>query len=596
MIIFAKMGRVRMRQHLIMDSQGMEALQPEEKRESLFRRIWRYKFHYVVVLPAMAFILFFKVLPFILNCWLPFINFQPFKGLINSPWAGLDQFRRVLYNPAFRIILTNTLILKLSYILICCILSVALALALSGIRNRLARNMFSALFLLPYFIPSAVIAYILMSLSPGDPMGELGMSTSLLADEGWFRILEVMAEALKTCGIPTLLAMAAIRARETSAFASADIEGLPSLGAFRCRLISATRIALVFVLLQMSTLLSTDFELVHSLQNAFNLRASETLDTFQYKTGFMMGNISQSSALWWMQNMVQILLTFAVYLLVRRYFQQDLFPGMNEKAVSFLPESRKGSGAIGWMVTILFGSGILAGMLYLFVYPFTSHITSSGAQDILGLGPMLLYGVMYLTATFGFLFITITMAYPLTVMDLPGRKLYKGFLLVLIVIGAGKTQEFVFLNNLRMLNTIFPLIIYGSFSFGAIFILKGIFNSRYADLKAEAVRAGKGELCLFFTLFIPKLWKPIVGLGILQFTALWNSYFASFLMINDPKKTSPVTQFWYSAISRPAREVGSLADPAVLQTAAMVSIVPVVLFLVFRPLLTSETLISQLRK
>lgn len=561
----------------------MEALQADGMEKSILRRIWRYKFHYIVVLPAMALILFFKVLPFLLGLRIPFTNYSIFKGIWSSPWVGLDHFRRLLYDPVLRTVLANTLILKLSYIAVCFLLSVILALALSSIRSRLVRNMFSTLFLVPYFIPSAVIAYIMKRL--------------FLAGEDWFRVLAVMAEALKTCGIPMLLALAAIRASGAAAIASAGASA-PELKAdiLRHRLIPAARAALAFVLLQTSTLLSTDFELVHSLQNPTNLRVSETLDTFQYRTGFLMMNLSQSSALGLMQYAVQLLLTFAAYLLARSFFRRDLFTGVQEKDVPFLPGSRK-SGTVGWLAAALFGVLILSGLFYLFIYPFTAGSSQGlGVRDILSPGSMLLYGLLYFAAAIGFVLITITLAYPLTVMDLPGRRLYKGFLLMLTALGAGKIHEYLFVRTAGMAGTIFPPVFLGLFSFAAIFVLKGIFNSRYAGLKAEAVKAGKGELNLFFMLFIPKLWKPIVGLGILQFTALWNSYHTSLLYMSKPQNMSPAMLFWQSAFRTTARQAESLSDPVILQTAAVVSIVPVVLFLAFRPFLTSETLISQLRK
>ncbi|MDF2924590.1 MAG: hypothetical protein K0R57_3504 [Paenibacillaceae bacterium] len=560
----------------------------KEKGEGVLRRIWRYKFHYIVVLPAMLLLLYYKVLPFLTGARVPFIQYSPFKGIMESPWVGWDNFRTLFQQPAFRRVLANTVTLKMSYMLVCSVLAIILALALSGIVSRRLKYGFATLFLLPYFIPSAVAAYIVQHILSLESLAKLGISVSPLLDESLFPFVLVLAEAVKTCGIPALLALAVMEAKA----AAAPLPGTGS-GMLQPRLVSAVRIALAFILLQLSSLLATDFELLHSLQSPPVLRTAETLATYQYRTGLLSMQFSLSAAAWLLQFVLQLVFTFAAYLLVRKLFKGDLFPGLKDKPGSS-PSGRKSSIA-GLLAASLYAS-LLAALLYgLFIYPFTvKSAFGLSVWDIAAETNMLGYAVLYLACTVIFMLLTLALAYPLTVKDLPGRRGYKALLLAVMVMGTGAIHEYLFFRNQGMFDTIYPAAISGLYSIASVFVLKSIFNSRFSGLKDQAAAAGNGEMRSFFCLFIPKVWKPLIGLGVLQFAVLWGSYYPSLLYINNPNLAPPVMAFRSAATGAAAEAMNG--DPVILQVAAIVSLLPVILLLVFRPLLTPEVMISQLRK
>jgi putative aldouronate transport system permease protein len=130
------------------------------------------------------------------------------------------------------------------------------------------------------------------------------------------------------------------------------------------------------------------------------------------------------------------------------------------------------------------------------------------------------------------------------------------------------------------------------FSILHVFVLKSIFNSKYGELKEKAAAEGRGELHSLIFLYIPKVWKPLLALGILQFVTLWNSYYSAMVYINDMSQAPPVLKF---NLLLNSGEI-SYGDPLILQYAALISAPSVILLLVFRRLLTSEVFTSQLRK
>ena len=563
---------------------------------SLFRRIWKYRLHYAIVLPALVLILLFRIVPFAGDVLMAFKDYKVFRGLFSSPWVGFGNFGKLWADPAFRTALSNTLAIKLAYIACTGIFAFVIALALARIASPAVRRLFSTLFLVPYFIPSLVVAYTVMcvlspNLSPLFPVHTLALGRPDL-----FRPLLAAVEALKTCGIPILMALAAIEGRRAASARGAN-GGLTAGGFVRQEALPAGKAIAAFMLLQLSTLLSTDFELAYSLYNPLVYSTGDTLNTYQFRTGFMMMEAGTAGASRLFQYAVQLLLTLPAYFAVRSWFLRDLFPpGTDEGG-----EMRTGPKGLGGAAGIAgFGAaaiGSLAALLplyMLFVYPFAADgAAGSTAGSLLASANFGTYLAADLAAAAASVLMIATLAYPLTVRDLPGHGLYKLFLLAVMGMGGGSFSEYLLFKNVHLVNTVYPQMLLGIIPIVSVFALKSIFNSRYADLKEQASAEGRGELHAFVTLFLPKMGKPLAALGVLQFVGLWNSYSSSLIFMNNPNGFSPVMKLMY-LISN-----GQQAGPepgALLLFGAVVSLLPLALLLAFRNWLTSGTLISQIRK
>ncbi|MBD2870171.1 hypothetical protein [Paenibacillus arenilitoris] len=551
-------------------------------------KIWKYKLHYIIVIPALLLILLFKIWPFLYGVVLSLKDYKPFMGLFGSEWVGLGNFSALFGEPAFVQVLANTLAMKFGYVFASAAVAFVVALALSAIPSNGLRQALSALFLFPFFIPSAVFAsLVILTLSPSQSPFGFGESF-LLADPASFRPVLILAETLKTCGVPILIALAAIAARHASE-ARKEEERRLYRGSFAHRNVyPALRAVSAYMLLQLSVLLSSDFELLLNLVNPLVYETGDMLDTYIYRTGLMNAQYGYAAAAEVLQVAIQFALALGAYFIVRGAFLSDLFGSREAQAIA--PAGR-GGGAAGLAVAAPFAAVVLAALYLLFVYPFAGG-DAFHWSEWLPAGSTAAYLFINLAAVVIHLLITVTLAYPLTVKDLPGRGLYKLFLLFALVIGAGTVGEYMFFRGAGMVGTLFPQLFSGFFNLAAVFVLKSIFNSKYGDLKEKAAAEGRGELHTMITLFLPKIWKPLLGLGALQFIMLWNSYFTSLLYTVNPQLHSPMMRYMQLFSS------GGEALPMqqLLQLGALLSVPAVVLFLLLRKWLTSEVLLSQIRK
>lgn len=557
---------------------------------SLSQRIWKYKLHYIIVIPALILIITFKIVPLLYGFILSYEDYTPFRGIIDSEWVGFNNFNQLFDNADFRNVFSNTIVIKIGYILLSGITALIMALVLSSIRSNWLRQTFSTIFLIPFFIPAIVFASVAMlAVSPSkSPLYQGGIF--LLTEPHWFSPFLIFIEVLKTCGIPILIALAAIASKHHSL--SLRTNDLPHQRSsyVGMNLIPALRAVFAFMLLQMSTILSTDFELIHSLLNPLVRESGDMIETFIYQIGLVNGNYSVAAAVRVIQFGIQLVFTAAAYFMVRSLFFKDLFHSL--KAADSKPMiGSKGIGIIGIVIAAIFSVVSLLPLYFLFVYPFT--LGSSGETSLIDgsiIWQLIVTFIISCTAVVIHLLMTITLAYPLTVKTLPGRRLYKLFLLFALSIGVGGIGEYMFFRNLEMVNTIFPSFILGFFNIVSVFVLKSIFNSKYSDLKEKAEREGIGELHTLFNLFIPKVWKPLVALGVLQFVSVWNSYYQSFVYISNAEHSTALMRFMQISYSQ---EAGTSSH---LLLGALLTLPPVILFLLVRKWLTSEVFISQIRK
>jgi putative aldouronate transport system permease protein len=552
------------------------------KTEGLLHRIWKYKLHYVIVLPALLLIFIFKFVPFLTAVYLPFVDFNVIKGIFNSTWVGMGNFSKLFGDPAFRNVLSNTLSIKLEYIVASGLIALLIALALSNVKSLKLRNAFSTLFLIPYFIPSAVMAYMVV----------LFFGSSVLGNSNLFRPIFVAVEVLKTCGIPILMAIAAIGSKH-AALARSD-SNTAKTTFLHTNVVPAVRAISAFMLLQLSMILSTDFELVSSLYSPLVYEVADTLDTYAFRTGLLSANFSIAGAIWLFQFLVQLLFTGIAYLVIRRSFFHDIFSRLEDTTPIRVENKRRRLAGIG--ISAVYAIAVLVPLYLLFVYPFVAKSTSGiSLWSLFSTSSFVGYFLINLAAVIINLLITLTLAYPLTVKDLPGRGIYKVYLLVVLVMGVGSLHEYILFKNMGMINTFYPHLFSGFISIISVFVLKSIFNSKYSKLKEKASLEGRGELHTFFCLFVPKVWKPLIALGVLQFVAMWNSFYSSLVYMTRGDAFSPIMLF--KMISTAGNKMGiAFNDPIILEFGAIISLPSILLLVIFRKLLTSEVFISQTRK
>lgn len=125
-------------------------------------------------------------------------------------------------------------------------------------------------------------------------------------------------------------------------------------------------------------------------------------------------------------------------------------------------------------------------------------------------------------------------AYPLSRRDFKGRKVINLFLILTMFISGGMIPTYLLISKLRMLNTIWALIIPGCVSVFNIIVIRTYMEASIPFELQEAARIdGCGDFAIFCRVILP-LSRPIIFVMVLYaIVGYWNNYFNSLLYIQD---------------------------------------------------------------
>lgn len=268
-----------------------------------FRRVWGNRYLYLLLIPCVVFFIVFHYLP-MYGLIIAFKNFKFSKGIVDSPWVGLENFRYLFGLKDFYRVLGNSILLSLMKLVICFPIPIILSVALNEIPFLRYKRTLQTTIYLPYFISWVVIGGILVNLlSPswgiinmliksfgGEPVFFLGSSK-------YFRGIAVVSHIWKQAGWDTIIYLAAITAISPELYEAARIDGASRFQAvWHVTLPGIRSTIVILLLLTVGNLMNNGFEQINVLQNSSNLAVSEVFETYTYKLGLVNGRFSFATA------------------------------------------------------------------------------------------------------------------------------------------------------------------------------------------------------------------------------------------------------------------------------------------------------------
>jgi putative aldouronate transport system permease protein len=133
--------------------------------------------------------------------------------------------------------------------------------------------------------------------------------------------------------------------------------------------------------------------------------------------------------------------------------------------------------------------------------------------------------------------LTLFAAYPLSRDDFRGSKIFTALFLFTMMFSGGLIPTYLLVKNLRMIDSMWAIILPGSVSAYNMIIARTFFKQ---TIPKELLEASEMDGCSdfrFFTQIVIPLSKPIVAVLCLWVAvALWNSYFNPMIYINTVEK------------------------------------------------------------
>lgn len=260
---------------------------------------------YLFLVPAVAYLVLFAYGP-MLGIQIAFKDYRPFRGIWGSAWVGLKHFTRFFTMNSFWPMLKNTLTLSIYSLLVGFPLPILLALLLNTSPHPRFKKAVQTVTYAPHFISLVIIVGMLrVFLSPnnglvGNALRSLGLldgSLMLLTSPSAFKHLYVWSGVWQGMGWSSIIYLGALTGVDPALHESALIDGANKLQRIvYIDLPSIVPTVVVLLILNCGSIMNVGFEKVFLMQNALNISASETINTFIYKMGIQQTQYSFSTA------------------------------------------------------------------------------------------------------------------------------------------------------------------------------------------------------------------------------------------------------------------------------------------------------------
>jgi putative aldouronate transport system permease protein len=130
------------------------------------------------------------------------------------------------------------------------------------------------------------------------------------------------------------------------------------------------------------------------------------------------------------------------------------------------------------------------------------------------------------------LFLTIPLAYVLSVKTLPGRKFLNIFVIIPYLFSIGLIPTYLVITSMGLTNHLAAIFLPGAISTYNCIIMRGFFEGIPEELKESARIDGAPEWYVLVRIILP-LSKPIImTIGLYYGVAFWNDFFHAMLYIN----------------------------------------------------------------
>lgn len=284
----------------------MKTQQELTRKRSLSIDIRRDMYMYILLLPALIFVLIFNYIP-LAGIAIAFKDYDVLKGFWASPWMGLENFRTIFTMPNFVNAAKNTLIYSSVTLFGSFPFPILLAIFINEVRSKKFKKTVQTISYLPHFLSwMSVIgfAYSIFSItgSYNDIMawivGDGYEPSNPLLDADNFLAVIFLSGLWKSIGWNSIIYLAAICGVDRSLYEAASIDGCGRVGRiWHITLPSIRTTAVLILVMGVGSLVSTSFEQVYGFQNVFIQAETDTMNTLGYREGIQGGNYSVATAL-----------------------------------------------------------------------------------------------------------------------------------------------------------------------------------------------------------------------------------------------------------------------------------------------------------
>ncbi len=276
------------------------SLKQAVSRKKLWKRMYDYRYIYLLGIPGIIFLIVFNYLP-MKGILMAFQDFNPHVGFLDNKWVGLKHFQTLIKDPKFYLMLKNTLVIS-GLSLLTFPAPILLALLLNEVRSSKYKKFVQTSIYLPHFLSWTIIVsltFFLLSKEQG-LINKIAMSmgdepTAYLFSKVWIYPIMVIQSVWRGVGWGSIVYLAAIAGIDQGLYEAARIDGASKIQQMiKITLPSIMPTIVVMLILKMGSIISVDFEQVFLMNNALVKSKLEVFEIYIFNNSIASGSTQYS--------------------------------------------------------------------------------------------------------------------------------------------------------------------------------------------------------------------------------------------------------------------------------------------------------------
>lgn len=309
------------------------------KKQSWVSLIVKNRYLLLLLLPGLIYYIIFCYVP-MYGALIAFKDYTPEYGkgfiqnIMESPWVGLEHFRRFFSSYNFTQLLRNTLLLSLYSLVFGFPLPIIFALILNEIRGKRFKKFVQTASYLPHFISTvAVVSMLTLFLSPRSGFINRIITTLFhmepiyfMAEPGWFRILYVASGIWQSLGWGAIVYIAALSNVDQGMYEAATVDGASRWQKILyISLPSLKSTIMILLILNIGSMFSVGGEKVILMYQPNTYETADVISSFIYRRGLQYAEFSYTTAVGLFNSFVNIILLVTANWISRKVTDESLF-------------------------------------------------------------------------------------------------------------------------------------------------------------------------------------------------------------------------------------------------------------------------------
>lgn len=303
-----------------------------KKRSLLWKHLKRYKYLYLMIVPAIIYYIIFSYIP-MYGAVIAFKDFNASKGILGSSWIGLSNFDQLFKMDKFYQVVWNTITISLKRLTFGFPTPIIVALMLNEIRKTSFKRAIQTAIYLPHFISWVILGGMLVNIlsmdnglvngiikaAGGEPIG-------FLNDNKYFTGTLIASMIWKEFGWNTIIYMAALAGVDPQLYEAAIVDGASRWKQMlHITLPCITSTIVVVLLLRLGNIMEAGFEQIFVLYHPGVYKVADIIDTYVYRTGLTEGKFAMASAVGLFKSAINFFLLITANKLARMAGEDGVF-------------------------------------------------------------------------------------------------------------------------------------------------------------------------------------------------------------------------------------------------------------------------------